>query len=223
MFKRFQPRLCAAEKAAALFCAGLALAGLIPAPAVGAQLLANPGFDDGGGSLAGWGAFGNAYSEKPAFARSPLGTGKMFGNFSGGFNVTGLYQQFPAAPGQSFTLDCYSYILSSDALTGVGPPNDNWVVMKIAFFDAGNVEIGFAEQRIADGTYPQDQWIDNPAVVGVAPAGTVKVGAYLLFLQPAFAGGAVYLDDASFVPEPATLALMAAAGLLLAKRRRPGS
>jgi hypothetical protein len=111
-------------------------------------------------------------------------------------------------------MDCFTYNLSTDAMSG-----GNWAVMKLAFFDAANVEIGFAEGRILDASSVRDQWIDNAPVTGVAPGNTVSVGAYLLFLQPEFAGGAAWFDDVSVVPAPGAAGLMVG-GLMLAGRRR---
>ena len=79
----------------------LAVAALIcgATSAFGQNLLTNPGFEDG---LNGWNVFGNAY---PEAANPPEivpfegnGVAKMFGNFSGGFDVTGIFQEFVAAP-----------------------------------------------------------------------------------------------------------------------------
>ena len=168
------------------------------------NMLANPGFDVGG--FDGWFTFGNAFISVPdEVSRSAPNSGKMFGNFSGGFNVTGILQAFPASQGQNFTFSVYSHVRSLDPMVGAGPPNDNWAVMKIAFFDApaGGNEIGGAEVTIADGTTLQDQWHFN-TVTGTAPCGTQRVEALFLYLQPLFDGGACFVDDASFVMEPAT-------------------
>lgn len=178
--------------------------------------LANPGFESG---FAGWTPFGNAFVETSSNANFPAYSGnqmaKMFGNFSGGFNVTGLFQTFPASAGQVWTMDCFTYNLSSDAMSG-----GNWAVMKIAFFDAANTEIGFAETRILDANSVRDQWIDNTPASGAAPANTVAVGAYLLFLQPEFAGGAAWFDDVSLVPAPGAAAVLALGGIVAGRRRR---
>ena len=169
-----------------------------PPPPV-SNVLANPGFE---GGLEGWTTFGNAFHEvaaPPAIVpQSGSGLLKMFGNFSGGFNVSGAFQTFGAAEGQTFTLDAASRHFSGDSLQGSGPASDNWVVMKIAFFDAGGSEIAGAEELILDGDSPTDTWIDNNAVSGTAPAGTRTVQALLLYLQPAFDGGAAYFDDVVF-------------------------
>ncbi|MED6333802.1 MAG: FG-GAP repeat protein [Planctomycetota bacterium] len=169
-----------------------------PPPPV-SNVLANPGFE---GGLEGWTTFGNAFHEvaaPPAIVpQSGSGLLKMFGNFSGGFNVSGAFQTFGAAEGQTFTLDAASRHFSGDSLQGSGPASDNWVVMKIAFFDAGGSEIAGAEELILDGSSPTDTWIDNNAVSGTAPAGTRTVQALLLYLQPFSDGGAAQIDDVVF-------------------------
>lgn len=189
--------------------------------ALAGNLLTNPGFEDG---LNGWNAFGNAYPETnnpPQFeAYEGEGLVSMFGNFSGGFNVTGIFQEFPAAAGQAWTMDAYSRHWSGDAMIGSGAPDSNWVVMKIAFFDAGNAEIGAAERTILDGTFATDVWHDNDPVTGIAPAGTVKVQSFILYLQPLFDGGAAHIDNVSLVPAPGALALLGLGGLASVRRRR---
>jgi uncharacterized protein (TIGR03382 family) len=201
------------------FAVGALVAGL-SSTAMG-NVLANPGFEAG---LSGWSAFGNAFAETtnpPAIQPlSGSGVAKLFGNFSGGFNVTGIFQEFATTPGTSWTMDSYSRHFSGDAMVGVGLPNDNWAVMKIAFFDAGNAEIGAAERVILDGTFATDVWHDNLSITGIAPAGTVKLQAFLLYLQPAFAGGAAQFDDVSLIPTPGSAAALGLAGVAALRRRR---
>ena len=198
-----------------LLCASPALAG--------DNLLANPGFESG---LDGWLTFGNVFAETanpPQFEPyEGEGLGVMFGNFTGEFNVSGMFQEFDASPGSEWMLDVYSRHYSGDALIGDGPPDSNWVVQKIVFKDAADVEIGATEMIILDGTSPTDVWIDNDPLTGVAPEGTVQVEAFFLYLQPLFDGGAVHLDNASFtlVPSPGPIALLSIGGVVLLRRRR---
>ncbi|MFZ4574241.1 MAG: hypothetical protein ACOYN0_07570 [Phycisphaerales bacterium] len=187
----------------------------LAAASANANELTNPGFEAG---YAGWISFGNAYTELGS-ATFPAHSGdrhaKMFGNFSGGFNVTGAFQSFSAAPGQTWSIDCFSYNWSTDPMSG-----GNWAVMKLAFFNASNSEIGAAEGIILNAASPRDAWIDNAEVFGVAPAGTVSVQTFLLFLQPEFAGGAAWFDDVVVTPAPGAAALLGLGGLLAGRRRR---
>lgn len=172
----------------------------------GTNLLTNPSFENGG--LTGWSFFGpNVYAElaaPPAIApRTGSRLVKIYGHFSGAFNVSGIYQSFPASPGQVYTMDCWTRHWSGDPMTGFGPPNDNWAVMKIAFFNSGGTEVGGAERLILDGNAPQNTWINNAPISGTAPAGTTQVQALILFLQPGVAGGSAQFDDIEFYGPPA--------------------
>lgn len=176
----------------AVFVDNMSFQPVMPPP----NLLANPSFDDNGGSLSGWGAFGNAYSDTNISLSAP-GSGKMFGNFSGGFDVTGIFQAFPAKEADEYTFAASSFVGSFDPLSGTGPADFNWAVMKIAFFDGGGTEIAGNEVIIADGTSPVDVW--QPfQVAATAPAGTASVQALFLFLQPYNDGGSVFVDNATF-------------------------
>ena len=184
-----------------------------------ANLLTNAGFEDGppGFGAQDWIAFGNVFTE----ANTPLSGAqhaKLFGNFNPGFDVTGIFQEFPATPGSLWELDVWSRHNDGDQLTGVAGTG-NWAVQKIVFKDAGDAEIGAVESIVLDGTFPIDVWIDNAPIQGVAPAGTTQVEAFVLFLQPAQDGGAALIDDAAFVPEPAAFALVALGGILALRRR----
>lgn len=165
------------------------------------NLLTNPGFEAG---LTGWGMVNgpNQYAEltNPPATVPHSGNAllKVYGQFIGGFNVTGVFQTFPANPGDTFELDCWSRHFAFDRISGTGGPNDNSAVMRMAFFDAANLEVGAAERRILDGNYPTNTWIDNPPVRGTAPAGTVRVDVLLLFIQPLAGTGAAQFDDAEF-------------------------
>lgn len=167
------------------------------------NLLANPGFETG--DFTGWSTFVNCFVEAANPPQFTPNNGNfmvsMFGPFAGVFGVSGIFQSFPAAEGDTFEMDAFSRHWAGDALTGVGsaaPTSDNWVVMKIAFFDATNTEIAGFERTILDGTFAVDIWHDNQPVQGTAPANTASVQALVLYLQPAFLGGAGHIDDVEF-------------------------
>jgi hypothetical protein len=163
------------------------------------NVLVNPGFESG---LSGWGAFGNAYGEvanPPQFTpRTGNGVASTFGNWWGVFNVSGIFQEFATTAGETWELSASARHWSGDAMA-VDGQDDNWVVQKIAFFDGGGNEIGGVESTILNGSFATDVWHDAPAITGVAPAGTTKVQALILYLQPMWDGGAAHIDDVSFV------------------------
>ena len=177
--------------------ATLFLMGMAAAASAG-NILVNPGFENG---FTGWGHFNNAYveaSNPPQFVPyEGNALCSMFGNWWGGFNVSGVFQEFLAAPGSEWTMSCKTRHWSGDPMTADGV-DDNWVVQKIAFFDAGGAEIGGVESRVLDGTFATDTWFDSAPIMGVAPAGTAKVQALVLYLQPLYDGGACHVDNVYF-------------------------
>lgn len=171
-----------------------------------ANMLANPGFEApvatpeyfGAG---GWTTFGNGFTDAANPCLVPHSGNqlmKMYGTFNP-FGVSGIFQEFPTSPGEKWSLSCYSRHCSDDAMVGnhVLGGTGNWVVQKLAFFDALNNEIAPAavESTILDGSYAVNTWFNNAPINGVAPAGCVKVQAFVLYLQPGFDGGAAQIDD----------------------------
>ena len=173
----------------------LSIIGMTGAASAAGNVLANPGFESG---LSGWGVFGNVYAESsnpPQFV--PYEGSKLvsrFGNWWGVFNVSGIFQEFPTAPGAEWTMSCKTRHWSGDPMTADGV-DDNWVVQKIAWFDAGGTEIGGVESTVLNGTFATDTWFDNASIVGTAPAGTAKLQALILYLQPLWDGGAAHIDN----------------------------
>ncbi|RMF84950.1 MAG: hypothetical protein D6744_02210, partial [Planctomycetota bacterium] len=181
----------------------------------GALALANTSFEDNGGSLDGWSVFSAGFNVLADTAKPfPLivpRTGnalcKMFGQFNGSFNASGIYQDLPAQPGQTWQLDVYSRHNSDDSLVGTS----NWMVMKIEYYDPNNNLLLEQESRILDANSPTDVWIDNAPLQVTAPPGTSRVRPVFVFLQPGFDGGAGHLDDVSFklISGPPTVDLSA--------------
>lgn len=169
------------------------------------NLLANPGFETGptGGVPASWTGFGNVFAERNSAPQFVAYEGSrlvsMYGNWSGPYNASGIYQEFASVEGDQWQLSVKSRHWGDDPLTGNAGAGGNFMVQKIVFKDAADVEIGAAETIILDGTYATDTWFDNVPTVGIAPAGTVQVEAMILYLQALDAGGAGQVDAAELL------------------------
>jgi len=185
---------------------GTWFAGLtFPIPAFpGSTPLNNPSFEDEGGSLAGWDIFSagfNVIAETVNATNNIITprTGdwecKMFGQFNGSDNESGIYQTLPAEPGQVWEIDAFSRNNSDDPIL----PGSNFMTMRIEFFDSDSNVIGTPDEvLILDGNSPLDTWIDNPPLQSTAPANTVSVRPVWTFNQIGFDGGAGHLDDLRF-------------------------
>lgn len=198
----------------------LALTTLLGAASfVNAQVL-NSSFESGTGSSAdNWFQFGNAYREA-AGAQSGTYSMKMFGNFTGGTNVTGAFQDFAISAGQSATAEIKALNASFDAMSG-----DNFAVLKLIYRDASNNDLVAQESARITQFTAQDQVQSLTASLGPAPVGTDHGSIFLLFVQldtTPFAGGSTFFDDATLnvVPEPCTMLALAAGLLATSKLRR---
>ncbi len=174
----------------------------------GATPLLNAGFDDAGGSLNNWVEFSAGFNvlADAITPRSGTHVCKLFGRFSGVANTSGVYQQLPAQPGQTWEIDCFSRHNSGDALVATG----NSVAQRIEFLDANNAVLLQQNATILNSASPLDTWIDNAPLQLVAPAGTTAVRAVIEFSQPGVQGGAGLVDDVTMRlvsgPSPVNLA-----------------
>lgn len=201
--------------ASAPFLGALALcAALFAAPAfAGPNLLANPGFEAAGGSYTGWFTFGSGPQISTPLtdniARSGSAASKIFGGFVGcpgtpQFNVGGYGQAFTPVVGRVYEFSGFSFIASTDALTGTNVCASNRLLAKIAFFNAavGGTEIQSNEVVIASGLTPQNQWVPF-SFASQAPPGALRVEALILFLQPGCDPGSAFVDDVSLTESAA--------------------
>ena len=168
------------------------------------NLLVNPSFETGptGGYPSGWLAFGNVFVEKASAPQFVPYDGQrlvsMFGNWSGPYNVSGMYQEFATTAGDTWALCAKSRHWSGDPMIG-NASTGNFVVQKLVFKDAADVEIGAAESIILDGTYAADTWFATPAIMGTTPYGAVQVEAMILYVQAGGDGGAAHIDDVQLI------------------------
>lgn len=183
---------------------------LTGASQVAAQnLILNPGFETdaavGQEPIVGFATdwtqlFNNAATvSSPDIVRTGIGSLKLEGG--GGFGVPGAFQSMPANPGEIWDLQGYMYIPT--AL----PADITFGLLKIVFNDGsadlppGEILIGqpgpaanpgIESLPFANSAAPVGEWVFTQAR-GVAPAGTVSVSLFALFVDQS--AGTVYFDD----------------------------
>ncbi|MFG0259606.1 MAG: GC-type dockerin domain-anchored protein [Phycisphaerales bacterium JB041] len=168
-----------------------------------AQLL-NPSFDDPGlqTTFDNWEQFGgNIFLVEDPNYQPPLdgtGCGKIYGNFDGQQQSdSGVYQSVAAAPGETYTATINVLHRSDDAMAG-----DNLALLILSWRDVNGAEILADAKTVLDANSPLDQWIED-SITATAPAGTVSVDFFVLFIQfandefPFGAPGAMFFDKAS--------------------------
>ena len=166
-----------------------------------APAFTNPGFEDFGGSLNGWGAFGDAIGNVSAdstVAFEGSNALKLFGQFNGGTNFSGVTQGIEIDGGDTVEAEVERFIRSQDSIAGTA----NTVEMKIEFYSVFGAEynsagfLGEEIQVIADGNSTEDVW-ENLGFQAIAPANAVEARLSFVFVQPSpNAPGAVFLDQA---------------------------
>ncbi|MGD1087609.1 MAG: family 16 glycosylhydrolase [Verrucomicrobiota bacterium] len=184
------------------------------------NILSNPGFEMG--SFTNWTTFqSNNYIESGSPALSGNYYYKVYGQFSGVTNFTGIYQENPSAPGNTYSADGWAYSLSSD---GGGIHGDDSIWIEVTFQDASyNALADYRSDVVTGNTIASfgglNNWFDllitnqcsftnasalilSPGTVTntvtslVAPAGTAYVRYQVVFAQGADnANGSMYFDD----------------------------
>jgi beta-glucanase (GH16 family) len=182
-------------------------------PACGTNLLSNPGFEAGG--LANWTTYGAGFNTVLENIKNvPVHDGtnvfKVFGQFNGSENYSGIFQDLAATPGQSFTANGWVLTPTGDSIAG---GNTAWI--EVTFRDAATNSLGLFRSMAVSTNTAAGVWL-NLAVTNqldpvtfvaigsvtnlVAPAGTAFARQQIVFRQPLSAAGAVLFDDLTFSP-----------------------
>ncbi|HLP82835.1 MAG TPA: hypothetical protein VK157_00660 [Phycisphaerales bacterium] len=141
-----------------------------------------------------WTYFNNVLVETGA-AQSGVLSARLGGNFTGPFNVSGIFQSIPASAQQVIEASAWFQNPAGDPLQG-----DNFVVLNIEFYNAANQMIAVKEMRAADVNTPTGVWrqVTNTAT---APCDTASARIVPLFVQGAqLAGGSILVDTAAMAP-----------------------
>lgn len=170
-------------------------------------VLLDPGFETAG--RPDWTTIGsNVYSETGT-VHEGVRSLKVFGQFTGAANDSGVYQDVAAAAGDSFSADGWLFTPANDKIAGA---NSSWI--QVSFLDSGGSVLALHRSAFMNSASTAGIWqkfaVDtqiNPetgAVIGtasalVAPPGTVSVRQQVVFRQPASAGGSVWFDEMGLV------------------------
>ena len=177
-------------------------------PACGDSVLTNPGFEMGG--LANWttsGAGGNTLLQNSNTAPVHGGSNvfKVYGQFTGAENYSGVFSDVTTSAGQVFTADGWLLTPGGDTIAG---GNTAWI--EVSFRDASTTVLSLYRTALVNASTPAGVWLNlavttqlnpgNSAVTGsvtnlVSPPNASFVRYQVVFRQPAFAGGAVLFDD----------------------------
>jgi Glucose / Sorbosone dehydrogenase len=176
---------------------------VINAPLPPSTTLVNGSFDEGGGSLSAWSTFGNTIGNVNANTEAVLdGTHslKIYGQFNGGENTSGVSQGIAVTEGQEVTADASAFIRNQDTLFG----KDNEVFMKLEFyteFGAALDSPGFRSEiqvLIADGTTAEDMWRSH-RIATTVPTGAVEARVRFVFRQLNNNNGAIHIDGVALI------------------------
>jgi hypothetical protein len=130
---------------------------------------------------------------------------KVYGQFTGSTNYSGVYQDVHVTAGQTFTADGWIFTSGGDELAA---GNSAWV--EVSFRDASSNQLALYRSASFTSSLQTNLWLDFPvtnqynpntyAFMGpvtnlVAPANTSFAHCQLVFYQPATAIGSVYCDD----------------------------
>jgi len=173
-----------------------ALAGLLAVRGAGAQcLLANPSFEiagSGGSRFGGWQQFGSVGSSTSA-VHGTVGA-RVSGPNTGGWDVSGYWQQLDAAPGDRWAASVFVSHASAHPLAG-----QSRAIVNIEWRDAGGSLISYESHTAADASTPPGEFHAFSVESQPAPAGTAAARLLLGVLQaPSDPVPDVIYDQATF-------------------------
>ncbi len=171
----------------------------------GERAFRNGGFDEDGGSAAGWHLFGNRIDGRPEVrvhreaALDGTHALRLAGQGTGGGNYSGASQGISVSAGERVRARLSTFVPLQERLTH---PDDR-AYMKIEFYNhwgeyfAGPAMLGVEERAIADATTPAGAWAEHE-LDAVAPEGAMEARLTLVFGQQSDVPGAVYVDAVEF-------------------------
>lgn len=163
----------------------------------------NGGFEDNGGSIAFWTKFGDSLINNISTGNEQVDEGsealKLFGQFNGGRNFSGIEQGISVSAGDELRASAKSFINSADSLSGSG----NVATLKIDYYSenyglfGSSAYISTDSVVIGSGSTQNNAWLDNE-ILAIVPNGAVEARLAIVFEQNNNAGGSVFVDDVQF-------------------------
>lgn len=166
----------------------------------------NGNFEAQDGSLASWSTFGSVATTNPNVQvhNEAVYDGsaalKLFGQFSGSLNYSGVEQGISVSPGDNISASLNALTRGADSIAGT----NNHVDVKFDYYSEFGGRYGSSSYlssktiTVADGSSENDSWMEAE-LTDVAPAGAVEARLVVYFVQPNNEGGAVHVDDVQFV------------------------
>lgn len=184
------------------------------------NILNNSGFEEG--SFTNWTTFGpNNYIQAGSPALSGNNYYKVYGQFNTSYNYTGIYQDNPSAPGDTYSADGWACSLGSD---GGGIHGEDQIWIEVSFRDSSSNALALYRSPVVTGANiasfgGTNAWFDlqitnqcsytnasalillpgtmtNTVSNLVAPTGTACVRYQVVFAQgPDNANGSMYFDE----------------------------
>ncbi|MBU0676890.1 MAG: hypothetical protein KJ626_02140 [Verrucomicrobia bacterium] len=140
-------------------------------------------------------AFGNAFREGNTPHTGEFAA-KLFGNFSGAMNWSGVSQDVPADPGAIYAVQVMARHNSNDALQG-----ETCAFIKIEFYNDAGEQLATAESKSRLTSDSKADMYQPLKIAGIrAPEGAAKLRVVLLLEQHEDNGsGAAYMDDVELI------------------------
>lgn len=163
--------------------------------------LENVDFETNSGSLSNWTVFGNNgpnVSSDNGFAQSGDSSLRMFGQFNGNTNFSGVEQGVSVDAGEFLRVKASSFVNSADGLSGA-----NRVALKLDYYAdiygafGSSSYISSDEITLANSSTQTDVWRDSE-FFSVVPSGAKEARVAIVFVQEDNASGSIYVDDIEF-------------------------
>ncbi|WP_146575448.1 family 16 glycosylhydrolase [Botrimarina hoheduenensis] len=162
------------------------------------SVLSNGGFEQNGGTLAGWSVINNAVIGNPnvsistAHASEGVASLKIFGAFAGSPTRSGIAQGVRVVAGQRVACGGRACTIPEDTVIG----SSNRALLRLEFYPYFGAATPLAEEEVAFDFAQAEvgEWVTQQIAANV-PAGATEARVSVLLDQPKNEGGAVFLDD----------------------------